>query len=159
MTSFVHTNFPTEHPGVTRVELALESASRLSSGISGSRSLAVLLLSAVASAIVVAVYEVMDTVAEGHLLVLWTSLWIAVFAVLALFASNARRLGSNLKSVLDTWSSAIAQGRADQRLWAIAKSDPRVMADLQTALQRNADADDALVRSANLAALSKFGSR
>ena len=98
----------------------------------------------------VAAYEVMDTVAEGHLLVLWTALWVAAFAALALFANNARRLTASLKAGLDTWSSAIAQGRADQRLWAIAKSDPRIMADLQVALQRNVDADDALVRTANL---------
>ena len=157
MTSFVHSHFPTEHPGVTRGELALESASRLSAGISGSRSLAVLLLSAMASAMMVAAYEVMDTVAEGHLLVLWTGLWVAAFASLALFASTARRLAVSLKSALDTWSSAIAQGRADQRLWAIAQNDPRVMADLQMALARNADADDALVRTANLPSISAFG--
>ena len=35
---------------------------------------------------------------------------------------------------LDAWSARRAQGRADERLWDIARGDARVMADLQAAL-------------------------
>jgi len=31
---------------------------------------------------------------------------------------------------LNAWSRRVAQDRADERMWVIAKSDPRVMADL-----------------------------
>jgi hypothetical protein len=42
-----------------------------------------------------------------------------------------------LKRSLDEWSRGIAVTKADQRVWAAAKNDPRVMADLQCAITRN----------------------
>jgi hypothetical protein len=42
---------------------------------------------------------------------------------------------------LDAWSARVAQRRADERLWAIAQTDARLMADLQGAMNRNADLD------------------
>jgi hypothetical protein len=141
MTSFVNAPQLTEHAGVTRFESALVSANQLRRDVSGSRSLATLLLSAMASAVMVAAYEVMDTVAEGHLLVIWTGLWVAAFAALALSAGTARRLATRARLALDAWSLSIARSRADERLWAIAKTDGRVMAELQVAMQR----DDSLM--------------
>ncbi len=133
MSSFVHLNYSNQHPGVTRVESALEGARQIGHGVSTSRSLATLLLSAIAAAIMVVAYQVMDSVAEGHLLVLWIGMWAAAFIALALLASTASRLSVSFKTGLDRWSRNLAQSRADQRLWAIAKADPRVMADLQAA--------------------------
>jgi hypothetical protein len=79
----------------------------------------------------------MDTVAEGHLLVLWTGAWLAAFAALPLLAGSLRTLVADLKRRLDAWSFQVAQARAEQRLWAIAGQDPRVMADLQAAMSRS----------------------
>jgi len=89
----------------------------------------------------VVAYQVMDSVTEGHLLVMWIALWAVAFAVLALFAGTARNLAARVKAGLDDWSRSLAEARADQRLWQAAKNDPRVMADLQMALQRAADAE------------------
>ena len=137
MTRFVATAFPTEHPGVARLEAAAGQARVLARQFSGGRGLATALLSAMAAAVVVAAYQVMDSVAEGHLLVIWTGAWLATFAALALLAGSARRLAAGLKTGLDAWSHRLAQSRAEARLWAIAQRDPRVMADLQAALARD----------------------
>ena len=136
MTSFVNVSQPAEHPGVVRVEAALSAAGQLRKRISVTRSLATLLLSAMVAAAMVVAYQVMDSVAEGHLLVVWIALWAVAFAALALFAGATRRLAARTLSGLNDWSHAIAQGRADMRLWEAAKSDPRVMADLQAAITR-----------------------
>jgi hypothetical protein len=136
MTSFVTPSFPTEHQGVTRMEAAAESAVNLSRRLSGARVLSAVLLLSMATAVLVAAYQVMDTVAEGHLLVLWTGAWLAGFAALPWLAGALRKLASGLKLRLDAWSRRVAESRAEQRLWAMAQQDPRVMADLQAAKGR-----------------------
>lgn len=141
MTSFVHLEYSTKHPGVARVESAIEAAQHLRQGFSGTRGLAKLLLSAIAAAVMVVAYQVMDTMAEGHLLVMWIGLWAAAFIALAVFANTTRHLAARMKSGLDSWSRSVAEARADERLWAMAKTDSRVMADLQYALNRNEDAE------------------
>jgi len=136
MTSFVNIKYSTQHPGVARVESAIDAAKQLRQGFSGTRGLATLLLSAMAAAVMVVAYQVMDSVTEGHLLVMWMALWAVAFAALALFAGTARNLAARLKAGLDSWSRSLAEARADQRLWAMAKTDARVMADLQAAMLR-----------------------
>jgi hypothetical protein len=139
MTSFVNIKYSTQHPGVVRAESAFGAVRQLGQAFSGTRGLATLLLSAVAAAIMVVAYQVMDSVTEGHLLVMWIALWAVAFAALAIFAGTARNVAARVKAGLDGWSRGLAEARADQRLWQAAKSDPRVMADLQMALQRAAD--------------------
>ena len=145
MTSFVNIKYSTQHPGVVRAESAFGAVRQLGQAFSGTRGLATLLLSAVAAAIMVVAYQVMDSVTEGHLLVMWIGVWAIAFAALALFASAARNAAVSLKAGLDGWSRSLAEARADQRLWQAAKNDPRVMADLQMALLRGqADAEVAV---------------
>lgn len=141
MTSFVNIKYSTQHPGVVRAESAFGAVRQLGQAFSGTRGLATLLLSAVAAAIMVVAYQVMDSVTEGHLLVMWIALWAVAFAALAIFAGTARNVAARVKAGLDGWSRSVAEARADQRLWQAAKSDPRVMADLQMALQRSADVE------------------
>ncbi len=143
MTSFVNIEYPKDHPGVVRMESAIDSAQHIGRRFSGNRGLTTLLLSAMAAAVMVVAYEVMDSVAEGHLLVMWIALWAAAFVSLAVFAIPARNLANKVKVGLDDWSRALAEARADQRLWAAAKADPRVMADLQAAASRTDDDTDA----------------
>ena len=149
MTSFVHLEYSNQHAGVTRVETAIgsvaASALRLKRNFSGTRSLAMLLLSAIAAAVIVAAYQVVENMVDGHLLVLWISMWAIAFVALATFASNARNAIISVKTALDSWSRNIAIRRADERLWAMAKTDARLMADLQAATSRNA-ANDAGLR-------------
>ncbi len=136
MTSFVNIKYSMQHPGVARVESAIDAARQLRRGFSGTRGLAALLLSAIAAAVMVVAYQVMDSVAEGHLLIMWIGLWAVAFAALALFAGTARNLAARVLAGLDAWASSIAQGRADMRMWEAARTDPRVMADLRVAISR-----------------------
>ena len=149
MTSFVNIEYSKDHPGVVRIASAIESAQHVGRSFPGRRGVATLLLSAMAAAVMVVAYEVMDSVAEGHLLVMWIALWAAAFVSLAVFAIPARHLATRLKVGLDDWSRALAEARADERLWAAAKSDARVMADLQAAASRHdEDTTDAASPSA-----------
>ena len=136
MTSFVTTQHPLHHQGAERVESVMDAAQKVSRGVSGTRALSTLLLSAMAAAVIVVAYQVMDTQAEGHLLVLWMTMWLVAFAALAFVSGASRGLAQRLKSGLDAWSRSMAQSRADQRLWAMAQGDSRVMADLQSAVMR-----------------------
>ncbi len=137
MPSFVSNQYPDQHPGVTRIESAIEGAMQLRKSWSPTRGLVALLLTAVAAAVLVVAYEVMDSVVEGHLLVLWIALWAAGFASLAMVSGTLSRVGLAAKSGLDGWVQRQARARADQRLWRIAHSDSRVMADLQVAMSRH----------------------
>lgn len=137
MTSFINIKYSAQHHGANRVESVIDAAQQVRHGFSGTRGLATLLLSAVAAATMVVAYQVMDTVAEGHLLVMWIGLWAAAFAALTLFAGAARQMAGGTKNSLDAWSRSLAEARADQRLWAMAKADPRVMTDLQMAMTRS----------------------
>jgi hypothetical protein len=139
MTSFVHLEYSSQHPGVTRVESALDSALQIKRNFSSTRSLATLLLSAIAAAVMVVAYQVMNSMADGHLLVLWMGTWAVAFATLAAFAGTARQAAVKVKTSLDGWSRSIAARRADERLWAMAKTDPRLMAELQAIMSRDTD--------------------
>ena len=148
MTSFVHLEYSNRHPGVARVEAAIDSAAssaqHIKRNFSGARGLATLLLSAIAAAVMVVAYQVMDSMAEGHLLALWIGMWAVAFATLALCATAARALAVNVKASLDGWSRNLAAKRADERLWAMAKTDARVMSDLQAAISRHDARDEGL---------------
>jgi hypothetical protein len=151
MTSFVNTQYSKEHTGAARVESALHAASQLRQGFSGTRGLAALLLSAIVAAIMVVAYQVTDSVAEGHLLVIWIALWAVAFAGLAMLAGTARNLATRTVAALDAWSQAVAQARADIRMWEAAKTDPRVMADLRVAMARQEITADVAVAAQDVA--------
>jgi hypothetical protein len=136
MTSFVHTNFPKTHAGADRLESAVGAIGQARRNFSGSRSLATLLLSSVAAAIMVVAFQLMDNVAEGHLLMVWIAMWAVAFASLAIIAGSVRGLAAKFKISMDSWSANIASQRADARLWEAAKNDSRVMADLRSAQTR-----------------------
>jgi hypothetical protein len=101
----------------------------------------------------------MDSADESHLLMIWMGLWIALFAALAFFANTLRAAGQQVKCSLDGWSRRIAEARADQRLWVIARQDSRVMADLQSAMSRSEAVEDVVapaMAAAPAAKLSTF---
>ena len=136
MTTFIQSNHSTRHVGAERFESAVGNAQHVGLSLTGTRGLATLLLSAIAAAVMVVAYQVMDSVAEGHVLVMWIALWAAAFAALALFAGAARNAAVSLKTGLDGWSHQMARARADQRLMDAAEKDPRVMAELRMAIDR-----------------------
>lgn len=136
MTTFVHVEFPKTHGGVERVERAVEAADQLRKGWTLSRGIAGMLLAAVVSALLVVADQLMDSWADGHLLAAWVLLWVIGFAAVALLAPAARTLGQRAVAGLDRWSQNVARRRADERLWDLARRDPRVLADLQAAATR-----------------------
>lgn len=134
MASFIQPSFPTQHLGVARIGSAAEALRR---GFDSTKGLSAMLLAAMVSALVVVADQLIETWADGHLMVAWVALWLVGFAALALFAGAARKLAVTVVSALDAWSERIARARADERLWAIARTDPRVMADLTAAMSRS----------------------
>ena len=136
MTSFIQPSFPLQHPGVVRVEAAVDAVRTLGKGFDSTRSLSVMLLAAMVSALVVVADQLIDTWADGHLFAAWVAFWMIGFAVMAMCAAPARRLTARALGALNAWSARTAIARADARLWKIAQADPRVMADLNAALER-----------------------
>jgi len=95
------------------------------------------LLAAVAAAFIVVADQMIDTWAEGHLLAAWVALWAVVFAAVGLFAGVSKSVAIQLKTGLDRWAAHAAQRRSDERLWAIAQTDARLMSELQIAMSRS----------------------
>jgi hypothetical protein len=135
--SFVNLEYPLIHPGVERAEKAVAHVQRMGDAFSPTRTLAGVLLAAIITAFVVVADQMMDTWAEGHLLVAWVALWAVIFATLGLFAGVSKSLAVQMKQSLDNWSASMAQSRADARMWAIAQKDARLMSELQIAMMRS----------------------
>ncbi len=130
------------------------AATRRSSGVrpENARALAALLLAAMVAALVVIADHFISTWADGHLFLAWVALWAVVFAATALLAAPARQLAQRAVHGLDTWARERAQARADARLWDLAKSDHRVMAELVQARARAAE-----LQAADAMALAPLG--
>ena len=74
----------------------------------GARGLSALLLAAAIATLIVVADQLIDTWADGHLMLAWVILWALVFAGLALFADGARRLARRSVAAglrLQTWSA------------------------------------------------------
>lgn len=134
MTSFVHVDHPTEHPGVVRAERVFQSAKALASGFDSARAGATLLLAAVVAALLLVANQVVDTWTDGRLLAAWIVMWTVGFAALALLAAPAARAANALAAAVKEWNEAGRQAHEDQKYWEVALSDPRVMADISRAM-------------------------
>lgn len=137
MTSFAHVEYPTEHPGVVRAENAAAALKSVAANFDGARGAATLLLAAVVSALLVVANQVIDTWSEGHLLAAWMVLWAVGFAALALLSTPTRRMARRTLAALGEWRQLRAQEEAERIMWDMARSDPRLMAELQAVLGRN----------------------
>jgi hypothetical protein len=101
-----------------------------------SKTLANLMLAAGVAALVVGVDQLIDNWAESHVVAAWLALWAVAVLAIVLLRGLTRHLAQNLMSGLDAWSAHVARSRADERLWSMAQSDPRLMSDLQVAMGR-----------------------
>jgi hypothetical protein len=141
MTQFAHVDYPTQHPGVERMQRAAGALRQIASGFDSARGAATLLLAAIVSALLVVANQVVDTWTEGHLLAAWIILWTIAFAGIALLAAPARRLVTGTR----TWFKGAAQARRqkaeDRKFWDVALTDARVMADLSRAMSADASRD------------------
>ena len=86
MTSFVHTDYPREHPGVARAEAAIHAVADIGRSFDSAKTLATLLSAAVVAALVVVADRLIDTWADGHLLATWVIMWAVAFAALGFLA-------------------------------------------------------------------------
>ncbi len=101
-----------------------------------SKTLANLLLAAGVAALVVGVDQLIDNWAESHVVAAWLALWAVAVLAIVVLRGLTRHLAQNLMTGLDAWSAHVARSRADERLWSMAQSDPRLMSDLQVAMDR-----------------------
>jgi hypothetical protein len=141
MTSFVHVDHPTQHPGIVRAERAAESVKNLASRLGGTRAIATVLLAAIVAAVVVVANEVVDTWTEGHLMAAWILMWTVGFAALALLAAPARRVAAAVRAGLKAWAASRRQAAQDEKLWNVALTDARVMAEISRAMSADAARD------------------
>ena len=104
-----------------------------------SRALASLLLAAGVSALVVLADHLMEPWAERHEIAAWLALWGVAVIAIAVLRGITRVLARKAMAGLDGWSAHVAKRRADERLWHMAQTDDRLMADLQSALDRSGE--------------------
>ena len=109
---------------------------------SSSKTLANLLLAAGVAALVVGVDQMIDSWAESHVVAAWLALWAVAVLAIVVLRGLTRHLAQNLMTGLDAWSAHVARSRADERLWSMAQSDPRLMSDLQVAMDRASETPD-----------------
>jgi len=107
------------------------------------RGLAALLLAASVAALAVVADQLIDTWADGHLMLAWIVLWAVVFLGSLLLTGSIRRMASRLMDGLNGWARRRALARAESRFLAMARTDSRLMADIKAARDR-ADLESAL---------------
>ena len=144
MTSFVHIEHPASHAGVGRVEAAVQSARKLRPGSRGAGVVTAVLLAGVLAAAIVLADHWFDPRDANHLLAGWVVLWVTAFGVGGFYAPTIRKLAIGLRRALQARAQRSALARSDERMWQAACSDPRVMADLQSAISRHEGAASAL---------------
>jgi hypothetical protein len=81
-----------------------------------------------------------DSWAQSHVVAAWLALWAVAVLAIWVLRGLTRHLAQNLMTGLDAWSAHVARGRADERLWSMAQSDPRLMRELQVAMDRASEA-------------------
>ena len=139
MTSFVHVDQPTEHPGVARAERAVEAIQYAAKNILSARGAAAMLLAAIVSAMLVVASQVIETWTEGHLLMGWIALWTVAFASLALAARPARTAVHAIRARVRRSAATRTAARQDDVMWQLAMTDARIMADISRAMSADAD--------------------
>ncbi|MEO7128358.1 MAG: hypothetical protein ABI040_05755 [Rhodoferax sp.] len=140
MTSLAHPAYAAQdRAGVARINSTPGAVPPVRENLKSSKGLAAILLAAVVAALLAAANQMVDNWSDGNLLAAWVILWAVGFAALGLCAGAARKLAVRAVAGLDAWSQRVALARADARYLALAKEDPRIMADLQRALDQRSD--------------------
>jgi hypothetical protein len=141
MTAFANVKYPVQHPGVARAERAAESVRNAAKRFDMTRAVATMLLAAIVAALLVVANQLIDTWTEGHLFVAWIVMWAIGFAALGLLATPARGAASVLRTGMQRWAAARRRAAEDEKLWKIALTDARVMADISRAMSADAVRD------------------
>jgi hypothetical protein len=136
MTSFVHVDQPTVHPGVHRAEVLFGQIQAVRAGANGARPLITLFVLAIVAAVLVVADKLVSNWDEGALLAAWTLLCAGAIGLFALFAGSLRKPEGGIAGFWRAAAARRAAARADARFLETAKSDPRVMQELQAAMWR-----------------------
>jgi hypothetical protein len=99
--------------------------------------LSTVLLAAGVAALVVITDQLIDDWAETHVIAAWLALWLVAVLAIAVLRGVTRWLAQNMMRGLDAWSARVARRRSDERVWAMAQSDSRLLNELQTAMDRS----------------------
>ena len=140
MARSISLSFPWVSEGAPKAPAASPVATR-GAEVEASKPLAGMLLAAVMSALLVVADQLIETWANGHLLLVWVALWTVAFAALALLAPPLRQLANGLAQRVARGAQSRALQRADQALWCHAQTDARVMQDIQVATTRSHSGD------------------
>ena len=122
---------------IRSIQLVLPFTKRRAAKSEATLPLAGMLLAVVVAAVFVVAYQLVQTWADGHLLLIWVTLWSVLFAALAWLAPTLRRSVATASARLRLWTQARAAKRADAALWRHAQADARMMGDLQSAMDRS----------------------
>jgi len=136
MTRFVPSCFASSCAATPRSGSAVVQRSARSD-FDSAKPLAGMLLAAVVAALMVVADQLIETWADGHLLVVWVALWTVTFAALALLAPPLRQLTNVAAIALARWSRVRAERRSQDALWQLAQRDSRIMSDIQMAVLRS----------------------
>lgn len=137
MTSCAHTERRSAAPGFERGVSMIDRLRTARRRFDGARGLAALLLGAVVSALLVVADRVVANLTDGDLLVAWAAAWALAFATLALLADSARAVARRAWAWGARGARRSAQRRADALFLAAARSDPRMLQELNAALTRH----------------------
>ncbi len=107
--------------------------------IAPSQGLAGLLSASVFAALLAVADQVIDSWADGHMLLAWVMLWLSIFGGLALLTRPMRRASTASALWLQTRVTALVQSRREAALWDLALHDPRMLQELRAAKARNQD--------------------
>ena len=136
MTSFVTSDYPSEHPGVVRAEAVVNAVAEMGKNFDSAKTLATLLSAAVVATVVVVADRLIDAWADGHLLATWVMMWAVAFAALGLFAPMVKTATGAFGASYQAWSLRVQDAREEEAYWQSALNDPRIMAEYQAAKLR-----------------------
>lgn len=112
---------------------------RPSKRVAPSQALAGLLSASAFAALLAVADQVIDSWADGHMLLAWVMLWLSIFGGLALLTRPMRRASTASALWLQIRAAALVQSRREAALWELAMHDPRMLQELRAAKARSQD--------------------
>lgn len=134
-------------PASLGLNTAVDTRRALRSRLDGVRGLSTLLMAAAVAALVVLAERLMGGWAEQHQFLAWVALWLLILVGSAAVSAPAQGLARRVRHAAQTSVAAIAEARAEVRLWDAARADHRVMADCLQARQRDLGDETGLAAS------------
>lgn len=115
---------------MSAISATYSSPSRSGLQVPQSKTLAGLLLAAVLAALMVVADQLIDTLAEGHLLASWVAMWVVVFVALAWLLQPLRRLARVVATTYVRWSREVTEQDGLWATWARDAQQRRLEGDM-----------------------------